>query len=203
MNVHLHLRRTILLGLVVCLLEGPALATAGPLTDVLKARQARLDALLARIQGEPSQSEREQLGRILTETIDFAEMGKECVGTEWAPRSEAERAEYVAVFETFLRASLLRKPDVYRYVRLEYGPEAIEGGSGKVTSTVRTKDATTEVAYTFRQVGGRWRMVDYALDGVSTVRNYRSQFTRIREKSGWSGLLDRLRKRTAELNAVR
>jgi len=68
---------------------------------------------------------------------------------------------------------------------------------------VRTKEATTEVTYTFRLVGGRWRMVDYALDGVSTARNYRSQFARIREKAGWGGLLERLRKRTAELAAAR
>ncbi|HLA76888.1 MAG TPA: ABC transporter substrate-binding protein [Vicinamibacteria bacterium] len=174
---------------------------AGPLVEALKARQSKLDAILARHPGELPPAEKDKLGRILTETLDFREMGKAALGAEWDRRSDAERTHYLKAFEDLLRASLLRKPDIYRVNDVQYGPEKLEAGAGRVLTTVRSKDATTEVEYEFLGSAGQWRIVDYKLDGVSTVRNYRSQFAKILAKSGWAGLLDRLRKRASEIAA--
>ncbi len=182
---------------VVSLLAHPL--AAGPLVDTLKARQSKLDAILARHPGELPAAEKDKLGRILTETLDFRQMGKAALGAEWERRSEAERDRYVKAFEDLLRASLLRKPDIYRVDSVHYGPEKLEAGAGRVLTTVRSKDATTEVEYEFLTLAGQLRIVDYRIDGVSTVRNYRSQFAKILTKSGWSGLLDRLQKRTGEI----
>ena len=44
-----------------------------------------------------------------------------------------------------------------------------------------------------------WRVSDYSIDGVSTVRNYRRQFARLLESKGWNGLLERINKRAAEI----
>ncbi len=190
-------RAPVVATLLACVSLAPRSSWAGPLVDTLKARQAKLDAILAKHPGELPPAEKDKLGLILTETLDFREMGKSALGVEWDKRGENERAEYVRVFEGFVRASLLRKPDIYRVVGVTYGPEKLEGGVGRVLTTVRSKDATTEVEYEFLGASGKWRIVDYKIDGVSTVRNYRSQFAKILAKNGWPGLLDRLKKRTA------
>ena len=52
-----------------------------------------------------------------------------------------------------------------------------------------------EVVYTMAQRGGAWRVVDVETDGVSTVRNYRSQFRRIIGQDGFEALLQRMRTR--------
>ncbi len=42
-----------------------------------------------------------------------------------------------------------------------------------------------------------WRIVDIAVDGVSTVQNYRSSFNRVIQKEGVEGLINRLEKGSA------
>jgi phospholipid transport system substrate-binding protein len=42
-----------------------------------------------------------------------------------------------------------------------------------------------------------WRIVDIVVDGVSTVQNYRSSFSRIIQKEGIDGLIKRLERGSA------
>jgi phospholipid transport system substrate-binding protein len=44
--------------------------------------------------------------------------------------------------------------------------------------------------------GGRWHAYDIVADGVSLVKNYRSQFNKIIRESSYQGLVEKLRDRT-------
>jgi phospholipid transport system substrate-binding protein len=176
-------------------------AESGPLVEVLKARQARVDAVLAGNTGELPPAEKKKLEEALTGALDFAEMAEAALGEDWPKRSPAEQKEFAHAFEELLRASLLRRTNIYRVSSITYEAETVEAASGTVHTTVRLKEATTEVGYTFRKSGAAWRIVDYSVDGVSTVRNYRSQFAKILKKNGFPAVLARVRKRTAEIQA--
>ena len=93
----------------------------------------------------------------------------------------------------------MRRVNVYRIDGVDYGAEAIQGDSGRVDTLVRAKEATTEVAWEFVLTPKGWRVSDYSIDGVSTVRNYRRQFAKLLETKGWKGLVERINKRTAEI----
>ena len=115
--------------------------------------------------------------------------------------SAAERAEYTRAFEQLIRRSLMRRVEIYRIEGVDYRTESIEGDHGRVDTVVRGKQATTEVIWHFARTGNGWRVSDYAIDGVSTVRNYRRQFTRLLETKGWSGLIERIHKRAEEIGS--
>jgi ABC-type transporter MlaC component len=68
----------------------------------------------------------------------------------------------------------------------------------KVRVRRRGRQEEVEVVYTLAERSGRWRVVDVETDGVSTVRNYRSQFRRIIDQDGFAALLERMRTRLAE-----
>jgi ABC-type transporter MlaC component len=57
------------------------------------------------------------------------------------------------------------------------------------------------VSWEFVTTSRGWRVSDYSIDGVSTARNYRRQFTRLLETKGWNGLIERINKRAAEIEA--
>lgn len=171
---------------------------AGPLRDLLHKRQADVFAILS-LASELQPPEKRRLEEALAGTIDFTEMARAALGTEWEHRGPAERAEYVATFESLIRASLVRRVDIYRIDSVEYAPEQVAGDRGRVDTVVRSKDATTEVRWDFVRTPEGWRIADYAIDGVSTVRNYRAQFARILARSGWPGLLERIRTRAAAI----
>jgi phospholipid transport system substrate-binding protein len=176
-------------------------ASAGALVDLLKSRQARVDALFKASPGELSAADKGKLEEALTGAVDFAEMARAALGTAWAERTAAEQKEFAQAFEALLRASLLRKTGIYRASSVTYDAEKVMGDMGSVKTTVRLKDATTEVGYELRRRGPAWRIADYSVDGVSTVRNYRSQFSKILAKNGFPALIARVRKRTAEIQA--
>jgi phospholipid transport system substrate-binding protein len=188
---------------VLLLAGAPGLTSAGPLVDLLKSRQVKVDAVLKASPGDLSPADKKNLEDALTASVDFLEMARATLGTEWEKRSDAEQKEFAQLFEEMLRASLLRRVDVHRVDRVDYAAETLEDATGSVRSTRHVKGATTVVDYSFRKTGADWNIVDYAVDGVSTVRNYRSQFTKILTKNGFESLVARLRKRTAEIQAER
>jgi len=175
----------------------PAAASTGPLVDALKARQARIDSILRAHPDKLDASARGTLEDALAGAIDFGAMGRAALAA-WDARSAEERAAYSAAFEKLIRRSLMRKVNIYRIDSVDYRTEAIQGDHGRVDTLVRAKEVTTEVAWEFVVTTKGWRIGDYSIDGVSTVRNYRRQFARLLETKGWSGLLERIKARAAE-----
>ncbi len=171
---------------------------AGPLRDLLHRRQAEVSSILA-LAERLQPPEKRRLEDALAGAFDFGEMARAALGAEWERRSPAERVEYASAFESLIRASLVRRVDIYRIDGVDYAPEQVTGDRGRVDTVVRSKDATTEVRWEFVRTREGWRIADYAIDGVSTVRNYRTQFARILARRGWPGLLDRIRMRAAEI----
>jgi len=193
-------RAPIVFVLVSTLAAGRTDASGGPLVDALKARQARIDSILHAHQGELGGPAREALEDALAGGIDFGAMAQAALSA-WESRSAAERAQYAGAFEKLIRRSLMRRVDVYRIQGVDYASEAVQGDQGTVDTVVRAKEATTEVTWQFVRTPRGWRVSDYSIDGVSTVRNYRRQFARLLETRGWNGLIERINARAAEIGA--
>jgi len=193
-------RASIVLVLASTLAAGPTDASSGPLVDALKARQARIDSILQAHRGELGGPAREALEDALAGGIDFGAMAQAALSA-WESRSAAERAQYAGAFEKLIRRSLMRRVDVYRIQGVDYASEAVQGDQGTVDTVVRAKEATTEVTWQFVRTPRGWRVSDYSIDGVSTVRNYRRQFARLLETRGWNGLIERINARAAEIGA--
>ena len=109
------------------------------------------------------------------------------------------RADYSAAFEKLIRRSLMRRVNIYRIDGVDYRTEALQGDHGRVDTVVRAKEATTEVIWQFVRTPRGWRVSDYSIDGVSTVRNYRRQFAKLLETKGWKGLVERINARAQEI----
>lgn len=189
---------SVALVLVSILAARPTSAGNGPLVEVLKARQARIDSILSAHPGKLVGTPRETLEEALAGAIDFGAMARTALAA-WESRPANERAQYAAAFEKLIRRSLMRRVDIYRVEGVDYASEAIQGDSGKVDTVVRAKDATTEVVWEFVRTPKGWRVSDYSIDGVSTARNYRRQFARLLETKGWNGLIERINARAAGL----
>jgi phospholipid transport system substrate-binding protein len=58
------------------------------------------------------------------------------------------------------------------------------------------------MAYRLHQLGSRWAIYDVAVDGISLVSSYRSQFARIIQTSSYGELMRRLRSRDAGATTI-
>jgi phospholipid transport system substrate-binding protein len=187
------------LTLVVAALAFAAPAAAeGQATAALKQRDAEIRAALPPPGGEVTPEVRKELEAIVTRAVDLRAMAEAALGARWKGMKEAQRRRLVGAFENRFRQLSGGELDQYRSVEVKYGDEApAAGGAVKVPTSVVVKGEPTEIAYTLRQAQQGWRIVDIAVDGVSTVENYRASFARIIQKEGVEGLIQRLEKGSA------
>ena len=68
----------------------------------------------------------------------------------------------------------------------------IKGEYALVKTEVVRPNSTIEVDYKLVQEDGDWLVYDFVIAGVSMIRNYRSQFTKIIRKESYEVLVQKL-----------
>jgi phospholipid transport system substrate-binding protein len=177
-------------------------AYAGAPTDRLREFFAKVNAILA----DPATEDRplERVARVRRLVADVADMhaaAAAALGAEWERRTPAERDEFVGLFTELLeRAYVGRLAGAVRSgggVMMTYGDEEHEGEEAKVTTALRGVGPDLRVEYRMTVRAGRWRVRDIVVDGVSTVENYRAQFTRVLQHGSYPALVNVLRDKLA------
>lgn len=139
---------------------------------------------------------RSEIRRIAAELFDFAEISRRALSRHWANRSVGEQAEFTELFTDLLERAYVGRIEAYSGERIVYTGEAVDGDYATVRSRILTR-RRTEMALDYRmhRIGGRWKVYDVLIDGVSFVSTYRSEFNRIIQSYSWDELMDRLRKK--------
>jgi phospholipid transport system substrate-binding protein len=174
-------------GRVIELLDGGGQASPGERSGVIAA--------------VASVRRRAQIRAVADELFDFEEVARRALSVHWAARTPAERTEFVGLFTDLLERAYLGRIESYAGEKIVYASEKIDGDFAIVRSRIvprrRGPDARsreTGLEYRLlRKEGGRWKVYDVVIDGVSFVSTYRSQFDRIIKGSSYSTLVDRLR----------
>jgi phospholipid transport system substrate-binding protein len=146
---------------------------------------------------------RPELRRIAGELFDFDEISRRALSRHWAARTPAEQQEFIALFTDLLERAYLDKIVAYSGEKIVYTGEAVHDGYATVRSRVLTRRGRdTLLDYRLHVVGGRWKVYDILIDGVSFVSTYRSQFNQVMQSASWAELMDRLRKRRLDVVTV-
>ena len=173
----------------------------GPL-DLVKSSISRAQAI---IQSQPDGGQRRAEIRQMVESLfDFNEMARRTLAQHWAERSVQEQEEFVRLFTDLLERSYLTTIGSYRLATITFQGESVEGSAARVRSRIATeRGSEIPVEYRLLERGGRWAVYDVAVEGVSLVSSYRSQFSSVIRNSSFALLLDRLRNREARLEPGR
>ncbi len=137
------------------------------------------------------------LEEVIAGRFDYAEMSKRALAAEWAPLTEAQRTEFVELFKRFLSDRYAEKIEGYSGEQVLYLSERIEGTYAEVRTELRSDK--TDIPMDYRLIllkEDRRHAYDIIVDGVSLVKNYRSQFQKIIRESSYQELVKKLRERT-------
>lgn len=140
---------------------------------------------------------------VIEEATDFETISRRVIETFCKKLSSADCAEFDRTFRDLLRASSLRKLGRYRADRFEYLGEDIKGETAIVRTVAFYKDESVRLDYLMERPRDRWVIVNYVVDDVDTVRNYRKQFLRLFAKSDFRGVIERLKAKIVEIEAER
>ncbi len=139
---------------------------------------------------------RRMLEEVIAARFDYAEMSKRSLAAHWTPLTDAERGEFVELFKSFLSDRYAEKIEGYGGQQVSYLSERIEGTFAEVRTELRSSKVAIPMDYRLFLNAGRWHAYDIIVDGVSLVKNYRSQFEKIIRADSYQELLKRLRERT-------
>jgi len=136
---------------------------------------------------------------VLEGVVDFDEAARRALGPHWQARSDAERAEFVALFKDLMASSYLAILQTHLGPSMRLVAENEDGRFATVlTQMRRPQGPPSPVEYRMHHRDGRWQIFDVRVDGVSLVAAYRHQFNSIVQTSSYAALLPRLREYLAQ-----
>ena len=183
--------------LVLALCLSPSLSQAGSATEQIRGTIDRSIGILkdpALAAKDKKEERRDLLRKEIEPVFDFAEMAKRSLGPHWRGRTPEERKRFVALFQKVLENSYLGKIESYHGEKIRYGREMVDGPYAEVKTLVITgKGQEIPVDYRMLEEGGKYRIYDVVIEGISLVANYRSQFNSILQNSSFGELMEKLR----------
>lgn len=160
---------------------GPA--WAGPATDAVQPRVARLMAMPAGAPGATG---------VMDELFAYEVIAEDCIAGRHAGLDEETWGRYYRAMTDLIRASYRKNVAKLKGVVLKYGSEKIEGDTATVKVDGVRKGERVELEFRLLKVGGRWRVVDVVTEGVSMVKTYRAQFRKVIDSQGFDALLKKM-----------
>jgi phospholipid transport system substrate-binding protein len=143
-------------------------------------------------------AKREKLLMLYAEMFDQEELSKWCLGRNWNKLSEAQRKEFLPLFQQVLEKTYGDRILSYSDEKILFDREVpISKGRVEVQTRVMTTKSK-EVPFNYRvfqNKSGTWKVYDVVVENVSLVMNYRSQFNEILAKGTPDELLEILRKK--------
>lgn len=192
----------LLLATVVALLLSPIGAVAATPTASI---QGAIDGVIKilntdSLKGEAKrQVRRDKIRGAIGSSFSFEAMGKRSLGKHWKKLTDAEKIEFVEVFGTMIENSYISKLEKYTDEKVLYEKETIKKSSAEVRTKVITSSGTKiPINYRMSNKTGSWLVYDVVVEGVSLVRNYRSQFAQVLKKEPIATLITTLREKSAK-----
>lgn len=193
---------TIMAGVAVVFPAQPV--AGGPATDAVKSSINELIQILDDKElKKPGRAEerRRKLEQVIGNRFSYEEMAKRSLGAPWKELNEAERKEFVELFQRLLSKSYAGKIEGYSGEQIQYLNERHADEFAEVRTKIVSGKAEIPLDYRLLQIAGDWRVYDVVVDGVSLVNNYRGQFTKIIRESSYKGLVEQLRKKSESVTS--
>ena len=172
-------------------------------SEVTSQLKGTIEKVIKIVQDEALKNDKQARREALRETINgrfnYRQMVMRSLAKNWDTRSDQERQEFIALFKSLLENSYASKLEAYQDEKINYVDEMVKGKYALVKTEVVRKSSTIGVDYKLIQENGNWQVYDFVIEGVSMIRNYRSQFTKIIRRDSYEVLVQKLTDKINEL----
>jgi phospholipid transport system substrate-binding protein len=185
-----------LLSMLAFTVAGSALAS--PATDMVKTKQTVLFDLLK--QANPDNQKK--LDAVFDEMIDYQALAEASLGAEWAPRSDAEKAQFTGLLKQLVRNAYQKNLKKIVNFNVNYVGEEPAGDAVLVKTTSTPKDPRedpVEINFKMLSANGKgWKVQDIVTEGASMVQGFRRDFLKVITKDGFPALIQKMKDKLAK-----
>jgi phospholipid transport system substrate-binding protein len=173
-------------------------AFAGMATDAVKTKQEALFGLL-----QQGGTDTKKIDALVDDMFDYTAFAQGSLGNEWAPRTDAEKAQFTDLLTQLVRRAYRRNLKKIAGYDVQYlGEDPAQGGVLVKSKSISKTDARADPVEINFQVqdkgGGKWKVVDLVAEGQSQVESFRGQFGSIIKKSGFAAAIQKMKDRLAK-----
>ena len=186
--------------LMINLTMGSVCFSSSEITSQLK---NTIDKVISTVNDEALKNDLPARRAILRKTINaqfnYRQMVMRSLAKNWDVRSAEEQQLFIALFKSLLENSYANKLESFSNEKINYLDEVVKGEYALVKTEVVRKATTMRVDYKLIRENGVWQVYDFVIEGVSMIRNYKSQFTKIIRRDSYEALVKKLTKKINEL----
>jgi len=198
MNKFSLLLGTLLLTACLC-----SSALAGEPQDRLKVGIDSVIAILsdASLKGPAKRADRqEKLRTVADGFFDWRELSRRAAAEGWKKFTPKQQDDFVVSFSELLQKTYVRKLEKYNNEKVTYLSEQVADNQAFLKTQVVMKDKTIPINYVMIK-HDKWMVYDVVVEGVSLVKNYRTQFAKILSKDTPETLIQRIKDKIKSLDA--
>lgn len=179
---------------------GAAWAAQGPQQRL----QEGIDQVLAVLKKYEGQKDKrteiaDELRTVIPEYFDFEELTMRAVGRPWLDFTEEQRKAFTDAFTELLEKTYLQKLDDYNDEQVQYVDEKMKEDRAFVLTKVEHDGK--EIPINYRMImKDQWMVYDVIIEGVSLVKNYRSQFAKLLRTESPDEVIARIREKIKALD---
>jgi phospholipid transport system substrate-binding protein len=141
-----------------------------------------------------SPKRRQLIFEVLDYRFDYKEMSRRTLGKKnWKKLSASEKIEFVEIFSKLLKNIYVRKIESYTEETIKYSKPRTKKNRAIVKTILMQDKVELPIIYRLVDRKGKWLVYDVIIEGVSIVKNYRSQFGRILARQGYQGLISQVK----------
>jgi phospholipid transport system substrate-binding protein len=146
---------------------------------------------------KPKDEQIATIGAEIDTIFDFKELSRRTLGKQWKKMSAEQQTEFVQLFRELLQGVYADRLLAYSDQKVLFEKEImLKKGRAEVQSYLQTSDGKKiPLFYRLTDKSGSWKVYDIIIEGVSMVKNYRTQFRQILSKDSPAKLLEILRKK--------
>ena len=202
MNKIFFRKRWLVIGISLFLILGASPPVqASEITDELKTViDEVIDVVLDPKYKDDQKTRRDKMKGLIFPKFNFLEMGKRSLGAKnWKARSPEEKKTFVDIFGKLLESSYANKLESFSDEKIKYVDEIVKGKFAMVKTQVVRKNDSVSIDYKMIKTGDQWLIFDIVIEGVSAIKNYRSQFAKVIHDDSFDTLMEKLNAKIIKL----
>jgi len=138
----------------------------------------------------------EKIRAIIGEFFDFTVLSRLTLGKNWKKFNPDQQKEFVGLYRALLENVYLGRILEYSEEKVVFAKETmLSKKKAEVQSKIIAKSVEIPISYRMVLRSGEWKVYDVIIEGISMVKNYRSQFRQLLAKGSPDALLETLREK--------
>ncbi|NTV14592.1 MAG: ABC transporter substrate-binding protein [Desulfobulbaceae bacterium] len=186
---------------VVLAVERVSVASvAAPLEQIKSTVTGIIGVMQSKELGKPDKknARREKIMAYVSQRFDFEEISKQTLAGKWRELSPDQRKNFERLFSELLKNTYIGRVEAYSDEVIQFEKEVFDGDQrSKVMVYTKVVKNNQEIPINYKLMAKNddWFVYDVVIEGVSLVRNYRTEFARILNQEQYPGLLKRIQEK--------